>query len=239
MTNRESLYRSLSRAAWGYFFLNFDFNIGTVSLFPRFVGYILFFLAIETLAEERRDLRLLRPLCVLLAAWNGGDWLMSWGGGDIDGHILFLDLLVAAAGLYFQFQLLTDLAGLAELHRPSEDNDLDARVYRSDDRRLAVLRLPAGTGGSGGGVVVLGGAGPGASRHDRLPNDYGGSVRAAEVLFAGRAGGNRRGRSINPPPPGNTGRDRAGPGKSKCQRGAAHDGKRHLPPGDRSGFSRP
>ena len=138
MTNRESLYRSLSRAAWGYFFLNFDFNIGTVSLFPRFVGYILFFLAIETLAEERRDLRLLRPLCVLLAAWNGGDWLMSWGGGDIDGHILFLDLLVAAAGLYFQFQLLTDLAGLAELHRPSEDNDLDARLRR---RRTAYIVL--------------------------------------------------------------------------------------------------
>ena len=100
MTDRENLYKGLSHAAWGYFFLNFDFNLGTVSIFPRFAGYLLFLSAIGKLAGERRDLLLLRPLCVLLAVWNGGDWLLSWGGGDIDGHVLFLDLLMAAAGLY-------------------------------------------------------------------------------------------------------------------------------------------
>ena len=138
MTDRENLYQGLSHAAWGYFFLNFDFNLGTVSIFPRFVGYILFFLAIKRLAGERRDLLLLRPLCVLLAAWGAGDWLLSWGGADLDGQALFLDLLVAAAGLYFQFQFLTDMAALAETYRPSRTNDLDARLRR---RRTAYIVL--------------------------------------------------------------------------------------------------
>ena len=138
MTDRENLYQGLSHAAWGYFFLNFDFNFNNVSIFPGFVGYILFFLAIKRLAGERRDLLLLRPLCVLLAAWGAGDWLLSWGGADLDGRVLFLDLLVAAAGLYFQFQFLTDMAALAETYRPSVSNDLDARLRR---RRTAYIVL--------------------------------------------------------------------------------------------------
>ena len=128
-TYREDLTRGLSNAAWGYFFLNFDFNLGTVSIFPRFVGFLLFLSAIRKLSGERRDLALLRPLCVLLAAWHTVDWLLSWGGGSADGHILFLDLLVAVAGLYFHFQFLTDMAALAEEYQP-EGGDLDARIRR-------------------------------------------------------------------------------------------------------------
>ena len=138
MTDRENLYKGLSHAAWGYFFLNFDFKLNHVSVLPAFVGYLLFYLAIEKLSGERRDLRLLRPLSVLLAAWSAADWLLSWGGGNIGGHILFLDLFIAAAGLYFQFQLLTDLAALAEAYRPSEDNDLADRLRR---RRTAYIVL--------------------------------------------------------------------------------------------------
>ena len=138
MTDRENLYQGISHAAWGYFFLNFDFNLNNVSILPAFVGYILLYLAVVKLAGERRDLLLLRPLGVLLAVWRGGDWLMSWGGTDLDGQVLFLDLLIAAAGLYFQFQFLTDMAALADAYRPVEDNDLGARLRR---RRTAYIVL--------------------------------------------------------------------------------------------------
>ena len=43
---RETLYTGLSHAAWGYFFLNFDVNFGTVSVIPRFVGFLLLLSAI-------------------------------------------------------------------------------------------------------------------------------------------------------------------------------------------------
>lgn len=137
MTERENLCKGLSYAAWGYFFLNFDLHLGTVSILPQFAGYILLCLAVEKLAGERRDLLLLRPLCILLAVWSGGDWLLSWGGGDIDGHVLFLDLLVAAAELYFQYQFLTDIAALAEVCQP-EGRNWDSKLRR---RRTAYIVL--------------------------------------------------------------------------------------------------
>lgn len=138
--DRESLYRALSNGAWGYLFLNFDLNIGTVSVTPRFVGWLLFVAAIRDLSRERRDLALLRPLALLLAAWSGADWLLSWVHGSVGGHILFLDLLVAAAAIYFHFQFLTDLAALAQLRQP-EGGSLDRRLRR---RRTVYILLTTG-----------------------------------------------------------------------------------------------
>lgn len=129
MIERKTLYDGLSNAAWGYFFLNFDFNLGTVSILPRFMGFLMLFSAIRRLSAARQDLALLRPFCILLGMWAAGDWLLSWAGRDLDGHILFLDLLVSAAGLYFHFQFLTDMAALAEQYQP-EDGDLDSRIRR-------------------------------------------------------------------------------------------------------------
>ena len=129
--NRENndIYSGLSHAAWGYFFLHFDFNLNNVSIFPRFVGWLLLLSACAKLSGQRRDLALLRPLAVLLAAWNALDWLLSWTGGDADGHVLFLDLLLAVAGLYFHFQFLTDMAALAERYQP-EGAGLDGKLRR-------------------------------------------------------------------------------------------------------------
>ncbi len=127
MTDREKLYSGLSNAAWGYFFLTFDFNLNNVSVLPRFVGFYLLFSAIGKLSGERRDLNLLRPLCVLLTGWSGLDWLLSWVGGDVEGHILFLDLLVTVVTLYFHFQFLTDMAALSQRYQPEGDN-LASRV---------------------------------------------------------------------------------------------------------------
>ena len=41
----EALYRGVSHAAWGYLFLYLDVNLGTVSILPAFVGYLLFWSA--------------------------------------------------------------------------------------------------------------------------------------------------------------------------------------------------
>lgn len=116
MTDRSSLYKGLSCAAWGYLFLNLDFSLGNVSILPRFVGWLLFLYTIDELKEERRDLALLRPLGILLALWTGADWLSSWVGRDVDGHFPPLDLVVSVAQLYFLFQFLTDLAALARAY---------------------------------------------------------------------------------------------------------------------------
>lgn len=127
MTDRETIYNGLSNAAWGYFFLYFNINLGSVNILPAFVGCLLFLSAINKLKEERRDLALLRPLGILLAVWNTADWLATCFGASISGRFLPLDLIVAAAGMYFHFQFLTDCATLAE---PFSDSGLDRRLLR-------------------------------------------------------------------------------------------------------------
>lgn len=129
MTERKTLYNGVSNAAWGYFFLYFDVNFGTVSILPRFVGWLLFLAAIQRLKEERRDLALLRPLALLLALWSAADWLASWVGADVDGLFPPLDLIAAVAGMYFHFQLFTDFAALAAAYQRPEDH-LDSRLLR-------------------------------------------------------------------------------------------------------------
>ena len=136
----SSVYSGLSNAAWGYFFLHFDFNLNSVSIFPRFVGWLLLLSACTKLSGRRRDLALLRPLAVLMAVWHALDWLLSWGGGDVDGHVLFLDLLAAVAGLYFHFQFLTDMAALAAAYQP-EGAGLDGQLCRRRTLYVVLLTL--------------------------------------------------------------------------------------------------
>lgn len=129
MRERELLYSALTRLAWGYVLLYFDFKLGAVSVTPAFVGYLLFLSALGPLSEERRSLSLLRPLGIFLALWNGADWLFSWVGGTVAGHVPFLDVLAGAAAIYFHFQLFTDLAAMAAEYQ-AEGQRLDRRILR-------------------------------------------------------------------------------------------------------------
>ena len=129
MTDRQTLYDALSKAAWGYFLLYFDFKLGTVSILPSFVGFLLCLSAIKLLKDERRDLELLRPLGTLLAVWHGGNWLASWLGTTLDGRFPIVDLIISLAGVYFHFQMLTDYAALAAKYQ-QPDQDLDRRLLK-------------------------------------------------------------------------------------------------------------
>lgn len=137
MTDREKLRSGVSNAAWGYFFLNFNINLGPLNILPAFVGWFLFQTAIEKLSGERRELKLLLPLCGLLALWGLADWGLTIFGSGLSGRFLIADLLVCVAGLYFHFQFLTDLSALADTYQ-KEGGDLDYRLQR---RRTAYVVL--------------------------------------------------------------------------------------------------
>ena len=127
--NHEKLYRGVSHAAWAYFFLYFDVNLGSLNILPDFVCYLLLWSAIGCLEEEERDLTLLRPLCVLLGVWAGADWVFTLLGGTLDGQFRPMDLLISVAAIYFHFQLFTDFAHLAARYQP-EGARLDRRMLR-------------------------------------------------------------------------------------------------------------
>ena len=127
--DHERLYRGVSRAAWAYFFLYFDVNLGSLNILPDFVCYLLLWSAIGCLEEEERDLTLLRPLCVLLGAWAGADWLFTLFQEPLDGQFPPVDLFLAVAALYFHFQLFTDFAHLAARYQPPGE-ELDRSLLR-------------------------------------------------------------------------------------------------------------
>lgn len=139
MTAYEKQYHGLDRAAWGYFFLYFNINVGGVSLLPTCVGYLLFLGAIRLLEGEERELNLLRPLAMLLAIWYGLDWCLSLFGTDLYG-LQFIDLIRDAVNLYFHFQLLTNLASIAARYQP-EDAELDRKLLKY--RTLQTLMITA------------------------------------------------------------------------------------------------
>lgn len=139
MTDYKNLYHGLDRAAWAYFFLYFNINVGGVSLLPTFVGYLLFLGAIKLLECEEHELSLLRPLAILMAIWYSLDWCLSLFGADLYG-LQFIDLIRNVIDIYFHFQLLTNLASIAERHQP-EGLEFDRKLLKY--RTLQTLMITA------------------------------------------------------------------------------------------------
>lgn len=132
MTNPANLYQGISKCAWGYFFLYFDFNFGSVSILPDFVAFWLFLSAIDLMKEEERELVLLKPLGMILMVWNGVQWLLDWYALDLSGYIPGSDTVICLVNLYFHFQLMTNLASIARVWQ-SEGARHDEKLlkYRS------------------------------------------------------------------------------------------------------------
>ncbi|MBQ8893271.1 MAG: hypothetical protein IJ043_02550 [Clostridia bacterium] len=108
--------------AGGYLFLHLNINLGTLNLLPGWAGYLLIYRALEPLGEEQPSARLLKPLAILLGVWEGLQWLLTLL--NVQAEFWILELIAGAIGLYFHFQLLTDLAAVAEQHGWAEHTKL-------------------------------------------------------------------------------------------------------------------
>lgn len=118
-------------------FLHLNLSLGSLNVLPEWVGYLLLFWAIAGLSGVLRDIRLLSPLCALLGGMSALQWLAVTFGlsalfpasGLISGLASLLALLLRVVGIYFNFQLLTDLSALPALSG-------------ADSERYAALSLP-------------------------------------------------------------------------------------------------
>lgn len=140
MTSRESIYTGVSRSAWGYFFLYFNINLGSVNILPEFVAFLLFLSSIKLLTGERRDLALLRPLGILLTLWHLAKWVLTIFGLALDGIFSVLGLVISLASLYFHFQLITDFAALASKYQGPKEN-LNHRLLKWRTCQTVLLTL--------------------------------------------------------------------------------------------------
>lgn len=113
MEERKGLYRSLGRTAWGYAFIYLNFNLGSIDILPAWAGWLLIYSALPGIAGAGEpSALLLRPLCGLLAAWEGLTWVLTAVGEPTE--LWGLWLIAAVLTLYVHFQLFTNLASAAE-----------------------------------------------------------------------------------------------------------------------------
>lgn len=137
--DRETLSNAVKQIAWGYVLIHFNFNLGTLNILPDWLGYVLMLRALPILGEIVPSALLLRPLGVLLALWEGVIWALDIFGISFSSTVLIIIAVVAS--LYFHFQLLTNLAELAERYRcPEQYRILHLRTVRT--LFITVFSLP-------------------------------------------------------------------------------------------------
>ncbi len=118
------LARAIRRISWGYLFVHFDIHLGNIDILPNFLGYYLLLLGIWTLRQEVESTGLLEPFAIFFFAVNLLTWILAIPGAEIDQPMW--GLFVSVIGLYFHFQLQTDIAVIAD---------------RYDTERGGVIRL--------------------------------------------------------------------------------------------------
>ncbi len=109
---------AVGRILWGYVFIYLDINLGRLNILPDALGYLLILQALASLKEIRPSAGLLKTPGTVIAVWEAGRWILSLAGAELDGPALLqaAGYLIGVLSLYFHFQLLGDLAGIAAEH---------------------------------------------------------------------------------------------------------------------------
>ena len=103
---------ALKKIAWGYVFIYFSLNLGPVDALPVWVGYILLLQALDGVAEREPSAGLLKPFAFVLITVELVRWVLAWFSGSL--VMPWISVITGIIGLYFHFQLLTNLSEIAE-----------------------------------------------------------------------------------------------------------------------------
>lgn len=133
-SKRTELAKAVDNLAKAYMLLYFNvFLGGTVDLLPDWLGYFFILLTIKGIEQEEETASLLRPLAWGLFAWELIDWVLQiFPIISLPEGITLLKSLVTIFGLYLHFQLLTNVANVAEkYHFPKVKNLLRLRTVNT------------------------------------------------------------------------------------------------------------
>lgn len=133
---------AVSLVAWGYLFQYLNINLGPVDILPNWLGYGMMLRALPALEMAVPAADLLRPLARMLAAWQGLLWVLNILRIPTTGPVVsLLSLVLGVVGIYFHFQLLTNLAEVARQQAfPDEKPLLHLRTINT--LLVALLALP-------------------------------------------------------------------------------------------------
>ncbi len=107
----KKLIKGISSLAWGYIFIHIDINIFVIDLLPQWIGYCFFLNGLLYLSLYESSIKRLRPLGIFLVIWGVVEEFARIY--QIPFEINLITLIVTIVNLYFHFQLLTDVANIA------------------------------------------------------------------------------------------------------------------------------
>lgn len=138
---REKLIHAVGLIAWGFLLLHLNFSIGTLNLLPNWLGYLLMLSALPLLAGQTPSVLLLRPLGIVLAVWEGIQWVLVLL--CVQPSFYLLEVAAAVLALYFHFQLFTNLAEVADTWEcPQVQSLLRLRTVRTIFMTALLLPFP-------------------------------------------------------------------------------------------------
>ncbi len=126
LKSADNLASAVGAVGRAYIFIYLNINLGTLDILPDWLGYVFILGALPTLSLWEESMGLLRNLGFLLAIYEGVEWILNLMGGKADMPII--SLIAGIIGLYFHFQLLTDLASIAS-------------EYGLEERKASLLKL--------------------------------------------------------------------------------------------------
>ncbi len=110
-----NLKKGLSLVAFGFLFtlvnLNLTFNGSSVNIMPDFVGWILFFQAIDPLGDYAADKKYLKWAALVLAVFAAAFWLLEIAMPELDPGLM--KTLVSVAEAVYMFLLFGVLEKIA------------------------------------------------------------------------------------------------------------------------------
>lgn len=123
MGRKERLCKAIKKIGWGYFMLYFDLNLGTIDIFPSWLGYMFYHEGIrDGIAEEEETAKLLRPIGIILGVYYGITWLLTIF--SIPTDLFVVKEIVFVLSLYYHFQLMTNLAHIAKKYKCPQEKGL-------------------------------------------------------------------------------------------------------------------
>ena len=137
----DNLASAVGAVGRAYIFIYLNINLGTLDILPDWVGYVFILGALPMLSLWEESMGLLRNLGFLLAIYEGVEWILNLMGGKAD--IPIISLIAGIIGLYFHFQLLTNMASIASEYGLTgrSENLLKLRTANTVLQTIAILTM--------------------------------------------------------------------------------------------------
>ena len=141
LKSADNLASAVGAVARAYIFIYLNINLGTLDILPDWVGYLFILSAIPTISLWEESMVLLRSIGFLLAIYEGAEWIIQLLGGHAD--IPVVSLIAGIVGLYFHFQLLTNMASIASEYGLTgrSENLLKLRTANTVLQTIAMLTI--------------------------------------------------------------------------------------------------